>query len=70
MRHLTTHIPPNLCRLDGEWHVEVNVQIDGETFTIFAPIGDGRYWAQQTLEKIILPALAAYPGDRAVRAGR
>jgi hypothetical protein len=59
MKTLHTHIPPTLVEEPGDgWYVELFVQFeDGETTAVRAPVGDGRYWAQQTVDKIIMPAL-------------
>jgi hypothetical protein len=54
----TTHVPPVLRLVDGVLHVEV---IFGSQ-TLRAPVGDGRYFFSQLVEKLVDPALAAaYP---------
>lgn len=59
MKGYHTHIPPLLVEEPDGWFVEVAVLLDdGETAFVRAPIGDGRFWAMQNFEKIILPALA------------
>lgn len=71
MKTLHTHIPPILVPEPGDgWYVEVVVPPEaldalerGETVSVLAPVGDGRYWAQQNFEKIVMPALCRKPTD-------
>ena len=51
----TTHVPPVLRLVDGVLHVEVI--FGSQTFR--APVGDGRYFFSQLVEKLVDPALAA-----------
>lgn len=64
-RTLSTNIPPCLIRQDGEWWVETAFNIDGESYSILAPVGDGRYHAEQVLKLIAMPAVAPRPLDPA-----
>jgi hypothetical protein len=49
----TTHVPPVLRLVDGVLHVEVI--FGSQTFR--APVGDGRYFFSQLVEKLVDPAL-------------
>lgn len=49
----TTHVPPVLRLVDGVLHVEVI--FGSQTFR--APVGDGRYFFSQLIEKLVDPAL-------------
>lgn len=63
MKDLFTHIPPTLRRVDGELVISVTFDLDGKTYSVSAPIGDGRYHAQRVHELIIGPALGYHPLD-------
>lgn len=55
---ITTDTPPVLRLIDGALFVEV---ICGE-MTMRAPVGDGRFFFSQVVEKLLNPALlVAYP---------
>lgn len=49
----TTHVPPVLRLIDGALYVEVI--FGAETYR--APVGDGRYFFTQLVEKLVDPAL-------------
>lgn len=70
MRTLTTPVPPFLMRLDGEWWLEIAFNIDGEGYSVLAPIGDGRYHAEQVLKLVVMPAVAPKPLDPPMVEGR
>ncbi|HWU19396.1 MAG TPA: hypothetical protein VN155_17070 [Devosia sp.] len=63
MKDLTTPIPPVLRRANGELEVEIIFHIDGESYSVSAPIGDGRYHVQRVFDLIIGPAIAPHPTD-------
>jgi hypothetical protein len=63
MKDLLTHCPPTLRRADGELVITTTFELDGETYSVSAPIGDGRYHAQRVHELIIAPALGRHPLD-------
>ena len=67
MRDLLTHCPPALRRIDGELVITTTFDLDGQTYSVSAPIGDGRYHALRVHEMVVGPALEArkLPVERA-----
>lgn len=63
MKDLSTHCPPTLRRVDGELVITTTFNLDGQTYSVSAPIGDGRYHAQRVHELVIGPALGRRPLD-------
>lgn len=68
MKDLSTHCPPTLRRVDGELVITTTFNMDGQTYSVSAPIGDGRYHAQRVHELVIGPALGwrALDGKRPI----
>ena len=64
-----TDVPPVLIRRDGQWCVELIAQLeDGTPLRVISPIGDGCYFVQQAIDKVVLPALGrAMPHPRPLR---
>lgn len=63
MKDLLTHIPPTLRRVDDELVITTTFELDGQTYSVSAPIGDGRYHAQRVHDLVIGPALGRHPLD-------
>jgi hypothetical protein len=63
MKDLLTHIPPTLHMIAGELVITTAFDLDGKSYSVSAPIGDGRYHAQRVHELIIAPALGRHPLD-------
>lgn len=63
MRDIYTSCPVSMTFEEGEVMVKVTCQIDGETFLIHSPAGDGRYLASRVHELIVGPAIAPRPLD-------
>lgn len=63
MKDLSTHCPPTLRRVDGELVIITTFEMDGQTYSVSAPIGNGRYHAQRVHELVIAPALGVHPLD-------
>lgn len=58
MKDLTTINPPAIVREEGEFWVTVTFNLDGQTYCIRSPIGDGRYHAERVHKLIVAPAIA------------
>lgn len=63
MRDILTNCPPTLTVEEGELVVKVTCQIDGVTYQVTSPAGDGRYLASRVHELIVGPAIAPRPLD-------
>lgn len=63
MRDLSTHCPPAIRRVDGELVITTTFNLDGQTYSVSAPIGDGRWHAERVHELVIGPALGWRPAD-------
>lgn len=63
MKDLTTHVPPTIRRIDGELVICTSFEINGEAYSVSAPIGDGRYHAERVFDLVIGPALGWHPMD-------
>jgi hypothetical protein len=63
MKDLDTICPPTIHREEGEFFVKVTFHMDGETYCVRAPLGDGRYHAERVHKLIVAPAIAPRPLD-------
>lgn len=63
MKDLLTHIPPTLHRIAGELVITTSFELDGQSYSVSAPIGDGRYHAQRVHDLVIGPALGRHALD-------
>lgn len=54
---LSTQVPPTLSRTADGFIVTTNFELDGQSYSVSAPIGDGRYHALRVHEMVIGPAL-------------
>jgi hypothetical protein len=67
MKSVWVASPPIVSTFDGKLCVEVIFDApDGEKYFIRAPIGNGAWFAQQVMERVVKPALL----ERAERQGK
>lgn len=64
MKDLDTEVPPTLSYEEGEFFITTTFNLDGQTYAVRAPIGDGRYHAERVMALIVSPAIAPRPLDR------
>jgi len=49
----------------GEWFIFTSVHLEGESYSVRVPLGDGRYLAERVMSLIVCPAI----GPRALDPG-
>lgn len=64
MKDLDTECPPTLTLQEGEFYITTTFNLDGTTYAVRAPIGDGRYHAERVMDLIVAPAISPRPLDK------
>tara|TARA_R110000822_G_scaffold27790_3_gene82681 strand:+ start:3974 stop:4225 length:252 start_codon:yes stop_codon:yes gene_type:complete len=64
MRDTLAHPGSAIRHEEGEFYLLASATIDGESHSIRVPLGDGRYLAEQVMEKIVGPAISPRVLDR------